>query len=104
MPFRTLLRRRPLGNLEARLTGGQNQRSFPSFALVGSFLRFLMTFGLRVALSAFAFFSRGAGASPSNDQKRQPLQATPPMTALPAEERLLYVVPPTSKVSVRCPP
>jgi len=67
------------------------------FAVLGAFLAFVARLLAFVAALAFGagFVAAFGFAAPSTVQKRQPLQATPPMTAVPAADGLVYCLPPT---------
>jgi len=54
--------------------------------------------GAFFGVAAFAGFSAfGFRSVPCSDQNRQPLQATPPIAAFPAEDGLLCSVPSSSR-------
>ena len=63
--------------------------AFAGFFAAGSFFAF-------AGFSAFGFGSR-FGSVPSTHQNRQPLQATPPIAAFPADDGLLCSVPSSSR-------
>lgn len=81
----------------------QNQRAWPSGTprWLGT-RRTCLTFGVDFGRATFVVLACGSGgasvASPTSSppatlQKRQPLQATPPMTFEPAAEGLVWLVP-----------